>query len=127
LTLQSSVERTRTKNDFSPLLELLERKRAVVTVVEGKRDAAALRTFGFTRVIELTGKPLYAVVESFEKGSTVQILTDLDCEGKKLFSTLRAGLTQRGIHIDNELRDALFTTDVRQVEGLSAYLSRRSR
>jgi 5S rRNA maturation endonuclease (ribonuclease M5) len=95
-----------------------------VTIVEGKRDAAALRAFGFTQVVELTGKPLYAVVESIEKGATVQVLTDLDSEGKKLFSMLRADLTQRGVRIDNELRDALFTTELRQVEGLGAYLRR---
>lgn len=110
--------------DIPALLELLDRKKTVLTIVEGKRDAAALRAFGFTNIIELTGKPLYAVVESVEKGATVQLLTDLDSEGKKLFSKLRADSTQRGVHIDNELREALFKTELRQIEGLGTYVRR---
>lgn len=110
-------------NDIETVLELLERKKDLLTIVEGKNDVAALRTFGFTNIIELTGKPLYAVVELVEKGATVQLLTDLDSEGKKLFSMLRADLTQRGVHIDNELRDALFKTQLRQIEGLDSYVA----
>lgn len=110
--------------DIPALLELLEKKKDVLTIVEGKNDALALRAFSFTSIVELTGKPLYAVVELIEKGATVQLLTDLDSEGKKLFSQLRADLTQRGVRIDNELRDALFKTQLRQIEGLTAYLRR---
>jgi len=111
-------------NELDALLELLELKKNVLTIVEGKNDARALRSFGFTNIIELTQKPLYVVVESIEKGATVQLLTDLDSEGKKLFSQLRADLTQRGVRIDNELRDALFKTQLRQIEGLDAYVRR---
>lgn len=111
--------------DILALLKLLNSKKDVLTVVEGKKDVAALRSFGFTNVIELTGKPLYAVVELVEKGATVQLLTDLDSEGKKLFSTLRADLTQRGVRIDNELRDALFETGLRQIEGLNSYIDKK--
>lgn len=101
------------------LLELLERKRTLVTICEGKRDAAALRTLGFTRVMMLDA-PLYKVVERFEKGSTVQILTDLDREGRKLFAKLRSDFIQRGVRVDNELREALFRTQLRQIEGITS-------
>lgn len=110
--------------ELDVVLELLAKKKDVLTIVEGKKDVAALRAFGFTNLIELTGKPLYAVVELVEKGTIVQLLTDLDSEGKKLFSQLRADLTQRGVRIDNELRDALFATQLRQIEGLVSYIER---
>jgi 5S rRNA maturation endonuclease (ribonuclease M5) len=109
------------KTNFVELQALIERKRDVPAVCEGKKDVAALRELGFSVIIELD-RPLYAVVERFEKGSTVQLLVDLDAEGKKLFALLRADLTHRGVHIDNELREALFRTPVRQIEGLASYL-----
>jgi 5S rRNA maturation endonuclease (ribonuclease M5) len=104
------------------LLDLLERKRTTLALVEGKRDVAALHAFGFTQVRSLDG-PLYRVVEGFEKGETVQLLVDLDREGKKLYAALKADLTQRGVRIDDELREALFKTELRQIEGLDTYLA----
>jgi 5S rRNA maturation endonuclease (ribonuclease M5) len=104
------------------LIELLREKQCVSTIVEGKKDVAALRALGFTSVLELERQPLFKVVEHFEKGSTVQILTDLDAEGRKLFAKLRADLTQRGVRIDNDLREALFRTELRQIEGIVTYL-----
>ena len=104
------------------LIALLEIKKDLPVIVEGKKDVAALRAYDFRSIFPLEGHALYQVVEQFEKGSTVQILTDLDAEGKKLFAKLRADLSQRGVHIDNELREALFRTDLRQIEGLVSYL-----
>jgi 5S rRNA maturation endonuclease (ribonuclease M5) len=109
------------------VLELIDSKKGLLTIVEGKKDRAALAALGFTDIVELTGKPLYAVAESIEKGSRVQILTDLDSEGKKLFSQLRADLSPRGVRIDNELREALFRTELRQIEGLNTYLQYRNK
>jgi 5S rRNA maturation endonuclease (ribonuclease M5) len=104
------------------LLDLLEDKKHIAVICEGKRDVVALKHFGFTHITMLEGHALYQVVEMFDKGSTVQILTDLDSEGKKLFSKLRADLSQRGVRIDNELREVLFKTQLRQIEGLVTYL-----
>ena len=106
------------------VFEHIERKRDVLTICEGKRDVLALRRLGFSRVQEID-RPLYEVVERIEKGSTVQLLTDLDAEGKKLFSRLNSDLRQRGVRIDNELRELLFRTDLRQIEGLDTWLQRR--
>lgn len=104
---------------------LLLEKRDVPVIVEGKKDVLALKQFGFSHITMLEGHALYQVVELFEKGSVVQILTDLDAEGKKLFAALRADLSQRGVHIDNELRDELFRTELRQIEGLVSYVGSR--
>lgn len=107
------------------LLELIEKKKNISTVVEGKRDVEALKKLGFTKLMELNA-PLYTIVEHFEKGEIVQLLTDLDSEGKKLYSYLSSDLKQRGVHIDNELREFLFKTQVRQIEGLDSYIQRLS-
>ena len=82
--------------------DLISRKKDLPTICEGKRDVAALKQLGFTRIIELNA-PLFAVVERFEKKERVQILTDLDAEGKRLYSRLSSDLKQRGVHVDNEL------------------------
>ena len=111
--------------DRNELFVLLAEKKAVPTICEGKKDVTALKHFGFSQITMLEGHALYQVVELFEKGSTVQILTDLDAEGKKLFAKLRADLSQRGVHIDNALREALFRTDLRQIEGLISYMDEK--
>ncbi len=49
------------------------------------------------------------------------ILTDLDSEGKKLYGKLKKQLSNFGIKIDNELRDLLFKTKLRQIEGMKNY------
>ncbi len=103
------------------ILLLIAQKKDLLTICEGKRDLAALRKLGFTNVRELN-RPLYEIVELVEKGRTVQLLVDLDSEGKKLFSKLRADFSQRGVHIDNALRDMLFKTQLRHIEGLDSYL-----
>ncbi len=93
-------------------------------VVEGKNDAAALRSLGFKGVIiELTGRALYQVIEEVsDKYKSIIILTDLDREGKKLYSILKSGLLERGVQIDNYFREWLFkNTKLRQIEGLTSY------
>jgi 5S rRNA maturation endonuclease (ribonuclease M5) len=106
-------------------LELVEEYKDVFTIVEGKSDKAALKHLGFTNVITLSTalyKIVEASIESQEK--KVVVLTDLDSEGKKLYSKLKHELGQKGIHIDDKLRNALFKTQLRQIEGLTKYLER---
>jgi len=91
-------------------------------IVEGKKDEEALRKIGFLgKIMTLKGRPLYKVVESV-KENEVMILTDLDKEGKRLYSILSKGLRDRGIKIDNRLRELLFKTKLRQIEGIDTYL-----
>lgn len=105
------------------LSELIDSVSSVTAIVEGKRDRASLERLGFVRVVELDA-PLFEVVERFDKGETVQILTDLDREGRSLYQRLRHDLTQRGVRIDNRLREALFGSDLTHIEGLDSYLER---
>ena len=85
-------------------------------IVEGKKDLKALASFGITKVIQISG-PFYKFIESIEEKDVI-ILTDLDSEGKKLYSKLKHNLQKRGTRIDNKFREFLFTTQVTTIESL---------
>jgi 5S rRNA maturation endonuclease (ribonuclease M5) len=108
-------------------LELVEEYKDSFTIVEGKSDKAALKQLGFTNVITLS-TALYKIVEQALESEErkVIVLTDLDSEGKKLYSKLKHELGQKGIHIDDKLRNALFKTQLRQIEGLTTYLEKKN-
>lgn len=102
-------------------------KSASLIIVEGKRDHAALIHIGIkNEVVELSKKALFEVIEYVsDQASKVIILTDLDSEGKKLYSTLKSGLLERGVTIDRFFREWLFAnTKLRQIEGFVSYLDR---
>jgi 5S rRNA maturation endonuclease (ribonuclease M5) len=96
-------------------------------IVEGYKDKLALQKSGLENIIPLRGKPLYKVVEKIAKiTDECLILTDLDREGKKLYSVLKAELQKHGVRIDDRFRNFLFKeTDLRQIEGLFRYLQRQ--
>lgn len=103
------------------LLDEVKRKGFLV-IVEGVKDKRALESFGVTKVVTLK-KPVFAVVEEVAaRSKDVVVLTDLDAEGKKLYGSLVAGLQRKGVRIHNKLRNALFTSKLRQIEGLPSYL-----
>lgn len=106
------------------LLELIEEVVDISAVVEGKRDKAALLKLGFVDIHTLDA-PLYKVVERFDKGETVQILTDLDKKGRELYQRLYHEFAQRGVRVDNRLRHALFDTDLSHIEGLTNWIRRQ--
>ncbi len=92
-------------------------------LVEGPNDKRALEKLGFTKVIHLSG-PLYQMVELVEDEPEILVLMDLDSHGRKLYRYFYSELTKRGIRVNNRLRHLLFTTPVRQIEGLWNYLRR---
>lgn len=97
-----------------------------VIIVEGRKDCEALRALGVGNdIIELRGRALFEVIESIANNhKKVIILTDLDREGKKLYSILKSGLLERGVEVDNFFREFLFKkTKLRQIEGLPRYLN----
>ncbi len=99
------------------LSSALEKGKEICTIVEGKKDKAALVAFGFTSLVCLEQRPLFEVIESIT-AKEVQVLTDLDPEGKKLYAALSPELQKRGVKINNNLRNLLFKTSLRQIEGL---------
>lgn len=108
--------------ELQQLLCALKEKNIPV-IVEGVKDKRALSFFGVSNVFVLGG-PLFEMVELIAgKCKECAILTDLDSEGKKLYSMLAEDLQHRGVRIDNSFRNFLFKeTQLRQVEGLRHYL-----
>ncbi len=96
-------------------------------IVEGFNDKKAIQQFSSVRILTIKSTALFNIVERIPKKSRVAILTDLDSEGKKLYSKLNGFLSQRGVFIDNRLRCFLFrNTKLRQIEGLKNFLSSAS-
>jgi len=111
--------------DKEELLSELNRVQTLnlLVIVEGIKDKFALEYFGISNVVILN-KPLYAVVEDVvSKAKVVVLLTDLDVEGRKLYGTLFSDLQKFGVKIDSRLRDCLFKTPLKHIEGLVSFLS----
>ena len=107
------------------ILELLDeiKRKGLLVVVEGPKDKRALEALGVANVFSLK-KPLYAVVEEISSEKEVVLLTDLDEEGKKLYHKLFVDLQRHGVKINNKLREFLFKTKLRHIEGLTKYLQK---
>jgi len=112
--------------EHQDLLDELSKAKNKFVVVEGESDKAALKYFGFTNIIPLNSSPLYKFVEGIKEKEIV-ILTDLDKEGRKIYGKLNSVLQQRGVRIDDSLRNALFRTQLRQIEGLPRFLEKQKR
>ena len=115
-------------DELSGILEHIERikKLGLLVIVEGIKDRRALEHFGIRKIMILSKKPLYKVVEdATEKTKKAALLTDLDAEGKKLFGKLNSGLIHHGVKVDKKFREFLFKeTKLRQIEGLRKYVGK---
>ena len=92
-------------------------------IVEGKKDKVALLKLGITNTFTIK-EPLFKLCENLaKKYHTVIILTDLDKEGKRLYSKLKKNLERNGIKVDDDFRRYLFKeTKLTQIEGLVTYI-----
>jgi len=109
-------------NNLDDFIDKLKQSNKLI-IVEGKKDKNALEKVGIKNIFVLNG-PLYKNIEKVsDNEKEVIILTDLDKEGRKLFSRLNSGLQERGITVDNRFREFLFKeTKLRQIEGLTRYI-----
>ncbi|MBI4145732.1 toprim domain-containing protein [Candidatus Woesearchaeota archaeon] len=113
--------------DIQHILELIEeiKTKNKLVIVEGIKDQKALTNLGIIKVLQLRQKPLYKIVEEIaENAKEVVLLVDLDPEGKKIYNKLAQDLQRHKVKIDNKLREALFKTPLRQIEGLDTYIDR---
>jgi 5S rRNA maturation endonuclease (ribonuclease M5) len=110
------------KEVIEEILDLIEKEKNSLVIVEGKKDKTALEGLGFSNVI-LLNKPLYEIVEKIN-AKRVLVLTDLDKEGKQIYANLKKDLNKLGIAVNDRLRNLLFKTEVRQIEGLTRYLKK---
>ena len=111
-------------NNGAEVSEFLERLAATekAVIVEGKKDKSALEAIGVSTIFCIDKQPLYLVAEQVAASNKkVVILSDLDNEGKKIYSKLRTHLQFLGVEVDNYFREFLFRkTKLRQVEGMRA-------
>ena len=112
------------KEIIGALREVVEKYKNYVIIVEGKKDRLALECLGFSNVVILN-KPLYEVAEDIN-ATRVVLLTDLDKKGRELYSKIKKDLDKRGILVDDTIRNLLFKTELRQIEGLTKYLKKFS-
>lgn len=91
-------------------------------IVEGKKDKIALDYFDIKNIRCIDRKPLFEFAESIDEKDII-ILTDLDKEGKKIYSFLKKQLVKKGKRIDNKFREFIFKkTELSCIEGLKTYL-----
>ncbi|MDD5331392.1 MAG: toprim domain-containing protein [Candidatus Nanoarchaeia archaeon] len=105
------------------LIEEINTKQILV-IVEGKKDLKALEELGIEKIYPINRKPIYKVIDEINE-KEVLILTDLDQTGKELYSVLKSGLQNKGIKINNNLRNFLFKTEIRQIEGITHYILKK--
>jgi 5S rRNA maturation endonuclease (ribonuclease M5) len=107
------------------ILEHLEKLKTKTIIVEGKKDKIALEHFNIKEIVTLK-KGIFETCEDISKKSKeVAILTDLDSEGKKLYSEIYENLTRNHVKVDNSFRNFLFKeTELRQIEGLTKYIEK---
>ena len=109
--------------EFNILIDKIKNSNTLV-IVEGKKDKIALQKLGLNNIIELSKKPIFQIVEDIANSNDeCVILTDLDKEGKQLYSKLNSNLQKNGVKINNKFREFLFKhTKLRQIEGIDTYL-----
>ena len=114
-------------NEFHYLIGKIKDSDTLV-IVEGKKDKSALQKLGINNIIELNKKPLFAIVEEISNSNKeCIILTDLDKEGRHLYSKLNSDLQKNGVKVNNKFREFLFkNTKLRQIEGLRSYFDKEN-
>ena len=114
------------KNNRQELEEWLKKlKRSEkIMIVEGPNDKLALNNIGIPATqVQVLNDAVFAVAEKIAKKSKqVIILTDLDTEGKKLYSNLKRDLNRVGVHVDTYFREFLFrNSDLSHIEGIDTF------
>lgn len=112
-------------NTLEEWIVSLKQSRKLI-LVEGQKDKHALKEVGINNILCVSKTPTYQTIEKIHDKEVI-ILTDLDPEGKKLYSTLRHHLQKHGIKVDQMFREFLFKkTTLTHIEGLSHYLRKTS-
>jgi 5S rRNA maturation endonuclease (ribonuclease M5) len=109
--------------DLNAWLDRLKESEKLI-IVEGFRDRNALAKLGIDKIrIFVLNMPIFALTELVaSRTKKVIILTDLDAQGKKLYSKLKQDLTAHGIEVDNYFREFLFrNTKLTHIEGIATY------
>jgi 5S rRNA maturation endonuclease (ribonuclease M5) len=124
-----SLEADRGERLKNVLQAVFEANKHVPVVVEGRRDAEALRKLGFTgKIISFhSGKSVYDFCEDLaEKYDSVILLMDWDETGDQLFSALSENLSGYWEQFSSFRYDirAFCQKDIKDIEGVPGLLER---
>lgn len=117
------------------LEQLIQMSRdGAVTVVEGHKDAEALRCIGVTGAITCIKARRASLPDSINKlanmTSELILLTDFDRRGRELLGKMARNLEQKGkppnLHFWLKL-NGLISNDIKDVEGMVSYLQNMRR
>ena len=127
--MPSSEEAERAERLREVLEALSEVNKRIPIIVEGKRDAAALKKLGFSgEVITLHGgKGIYEFCEDIaERYPKVMLLLDWDDKGEKLYSALSGNLTGQWEEFSafRGILKVLCQKDIKDIEGIPKLLAR---
>jgi len=106
----------------------IEKYKDYVIIVEGKKDASALKALGFERVYEIHATSLSLrerteqIASELNKKDKVCILMDFDKKGKKLYSTIKPIFQELGVKLDSSFRGLLIRARVSHIEGLNTFI-----
>ena len=96
-------------------------------IVEGKKDKQALNKLGINNTYSLD-KSMHELIDFIiDQDKEVIILTDLDGEGKKLYSKIKNELQRNGIKVNDKYRKFLSRCNLTHIEGLYTYYKNNSR
>jgi 5S rRNA maturation endonuclease (ribonuclease M5) len=123
--------------DIEKVLDELKDK---TIIVEGKKDAKALKRLGIENVIPINSRPLINIVEGLESGRAagssktglsfrknrksskeIVILTDFDRQGRKLNSRLLSLLQSRRIQANSRLRHMMRGLGKTRIEDFAGF------
>ncbi|MEM3373815.1 MAG: toprim domain-containing protein [Candidatus Woesearchaeota archaeon] len=104
----------------------------LLIIVEGKKDKKSLINLGIKEnniltikkdIFSFTQEINIKLLKKKEKNKKeIVILTDLDKEGKKLYSKIKENIEKEHIKVNNKLREMLLKSELKQIEGLNSYL-----
>ena len=118
--MNNELKKLSVAEDIFKEIESLKSSNKLI-IVEGDKDIISLNNLSLTNIRKLNTS-IFLVIESIEE--EVAILTDLDPEGKKLYSQIKSALQRKGIKVDDRLRRLVCKTPVRHIEGLFTYLEK---
>lgn len=95
-------------------------------IVEGKDDKKALEAIGISNpIFTYHGGPYYRLVEIISDNfDEVIILTDNDKMGRSFYRKLRSEFSQRGVRINDKMREFILKSELNQIEGIVRHMRR---
>ncbi|ABR54565.1 2,5-diamino-6-hydroxy-4-(5-phosphoribosylamino)pyrimidine 1-reductase [Methanococcus vannielii SB] len=103
----------------------------IPVLIEGKKDAESLKNLGISgRFIFVSRTPIFQIADTLKKEGILEVilLTDFDKAGKKYAREILSEFQNRGIKVNNILRNELLKYsrgDLKDIESIYAYISRR--